>query len=224
MCSFFNSFCESTKPMKTIVIGATKGGVGKTTLVAHLAVAARDRFGEVAVIDTDPQSSLTDWYEQRRALQPVLVEVSGGLRRTLTRLDREGFGICFIDCPPGHTATIASAIALADLVVIPSQSSPTDFRAIGPTVDIAEQAGAPYVFVLNRAIPRTKLLDQGVLALRRHGCLSGVLHQRVDFAASMTDGRTAGELRPRGKAASEVSALWRAVERQLLAPEKGGSA
>lgn len=205
--------------MKTLVIGATKGGVGKTTLAAHLAVAARDRFGQVAMIDTDTQSSLTDWYEQREALQPVLAEVNGGLRRTLLRLDREGFGLCIIDCPPGHPATIASAVALADLVVIPSQSSPTDLRAIGPTVDIAEQAGAPYVFVLNRAIPRTKLVEQATLAVQRHGRLAGVLHQRVDFAASMTDGRTAGELRPRSKAATEMSALWHVVERHLMAPE-----
>lgn len=202
--------------MKTIVIGATKGGVGKTTIAAHLAVAARDRFGQVAVIDRDKQQSLTDWHSQRQALQPVLVDADGGLRQQLARLAREGFGLAIVDCPPGHPATIASAITLADLVLIPAQSSPTDLRAIGATLDIAEQAGTPFAFVLNRAIPRTKLVDQAQLALQRHGPLVGVLHQRVDFPASMTDGRTAGEMRPRGKAAAEMAALWAAVERRLM--------
>ena len=39
--------------MRVISIIASKGGTGKTTLAAHLAVEA----GDVAVIDTDPQGS-----------------------------------------------------------------------------------------------------------------------------------------------------------------------
>ena len=202
--------------MKTLVLGATKGGVGKTTLAAHLAVAASgSRFGPVAVVDLDKQASLTDWRFQRQAEQPVLVEVDGGLRRTLDRLQAAGAGLVVIDCPPGHPATIAAAVALADLLIIPTQSSPTDLRAIGPTVDIAEQSGTPFAFVLNRAIARTKLVEQAAEALKRHGPLAAILHQRVDFPAAMTDGRTAGELRRTGKAAAEIAGLWRVIEAHL---------
>ena len=35
-----------------------------------------------------------------------------------------------------------------------------------------------------------------------------MLASRVDFATSMTDGRTAVELDPSSKSAAEVSALW----------------
>ena len=202
--------------MKTLVLGATKGGVGKTTLAAHLAVAATgSRFGPVAVIDLDKQASLTDWHSQRQAEQPILADVDGGLRRTLSRLEAAGVGLVVIDCPPGHPATIATAVAVADLLIIPTQSSPTDLRAIGPTVDIAEQSGTPFAFVLNRAIARTKLVEQAAEALKRHGPLAAILHQRVDFPAAMTDGRTAGELRRTGKAAAEIAALWRVVEARL---------
>lgn len=202
--------------MKTLVLGATKGGVGKTTLAAHLAVAAvGGRFGPVAAIDLDSQASLADWLSQRQAPQPVLAEVEGGLRRTLGRLHQAGVGLVVIDCPPGHPATIATAVAVADLLIIPTQSSPTDLRAIGPTVDIAEQSGTPFAFVLNRAIPRTKLVGQAAAALRRHGPLAAILHQRVDFPAAMTDGRTAGELHRGGKAATEIAALWDVVEAHL---------
>ena len=202
--------------MKTLVLGATKGGVGKTTLAAHLAVAAPgSRFGPGAVIARAHQASLTPWHSQRQAEQPILADVDGGLRRTLSRLEAAGVGLVVIDCPPGHPATIATAVAVADLLIIPTQSSPTDLRAIGPTVDIAEQSGTPFAFVLNRAIARTKLVEQAAEALKRHGPLAAILHQRVDFPAAMTDGRTAGELRRTGKAAAEIAALWRVVEARL---------
>src|SRR5260370_7010585 len=49
-----------------IAIAQRKGGGGKTTLAAHLALAwaARQR---VAVIDIDPQGSLAAWFRLRQA-------------------------------------------------------------------------------------------------------------------------------------------------------------
>jgi chromosome partitioning protein len=47
--------------MKVLALTSQKGGSGKTTLAGHLAVAAEmSGAGPVAVIDTDPQGSLTD--------------------------------------------------------------------------------------------------------------------------------------------------------------------
>jgi hypothetical protein len=38
-----------------------------------------------------------------------------------------------------------------------------------------------------------------------------VQHQRVDFAASMTDGPTVGELNPQSRSADEITHLWNAI-------------
>jgi cellulose biosynthesis protein BcsQ len=47
--------------MDILTIASQKGGAGKTTLSAHLAVEAeRAGRGPVAVVDTDPQGSLLD--------------------------------------------------------------------------------------------------------------------------------------------------------------------
>ena len=47
--------------MKVIAVASQKGGTGKTTLCGHLAVQAeRMGAGPVALIDTDPQGSLSD--------------------------------------------------------------------------------------------------------------------------------------------------------------------
>jgi chromosome partitioning protein len=45
--------------MNVIVLASQKGGAGKTTLAAHLAVAAEAAGdGPAVLIDTDPQGSL----------------------------------------------------------------------------------------------------------------------------------------------------------------------
>lgn len=57
--------------MKTILITSQKGGSGKTTLAAHLAVEAqRDGKSQVFIIDTDKQGTLSLWHERREAETP----------------------------------------------------------------------------------------------------------------------------------------------------------
>ena len=51
---------------KIITVAQQKGGAGKTTVAAHLAVAwAASGRRRVAIIDTDPQGSLTQWHKVR---------------------------------------------------------------------------------------------------------------------------------------------------------------
>ena len=67
----------------------------------------------------------------------------------------------------------------------------------------------PFVFVLTQAKGNAQITVQTLAALSEHGqVLQSVIHDRVDYAASMTDGRTALEIRPSGPAAAEVAALW----------------
>jgi chromosome partitioning protein len=70
--------------------------------------------------------------------------------------------------------------------------------------------------VLNGATPRTTIAVDAVRALAQHGKVAPVtLHQRIDFAASMVDGRTVGELHPQSRSAGEVTDLWQYVLTQL---------
>ena len=49
--------------MKVVAVASQKGGSGKTTLAGHIAVQAeRMGAGPVAMIDTDPQGSLAEWW------------------------------------------------------------------------------------------------------------------------------------------------------------------
>jgi chromosome partitioning protein len=89
-------------------------------------------------------------------------------------------------------------------------------RAVGVIVEIAEAAYFPFCFVVNGATPRTTIALEAVRALAQHGKVAPVtLHQRIDFADSMVEGRTAGELNPRSRSAAEVTSLWQYVVTQL---------
>lgn len=54
--------------MKILCLGATKGGVGKSTLAAALAVEASRRNYRVAVLDLDAQQSLARWHGRPSAV------------------------------------------------------------------------------------------------------------------------------------------------------------
>ncbi len=58
--------------MFTVVVASQKGGAGKSTLARYLAAAAG---GGAALIDTDSQGSLTDWWNRRQAEAPALARV-----------------------------------------------------------------------------------------------------------------------------------------------------
>jgi chromosome partitioning protein len=200
--------------MDILTIASQKGGAGKTTLAAHLAVEAECRgAGPVAVVDTDPQGSLAAWWNQRTADTPLFAAVEvARLVNHMTALQRQRVNVVVIDTPPALLDVIRAAIAVADLVLIPARPSPHDLRAVGVVVEMAEQAGKALGFVVNGATSRSLIAQEAVQALAQHGQVVPVIvHQRIDFAASMTDGRTVGELNPRSRSAEEIIQLWNYV-------------
>jgi chromosome partitioning protein len=198
-------------------LASRKGGAGKTTLASHLAVAADAAgAGPVALIDTDPQGGLAGWWNARAAVTPEWIEPAHGLPAAVDGCRAAAYGTLLIDTPPSLSDTIAEVLALADLILVPVQPSPNDLRAVGGTVELAAASGKPMVFVVNRATARARITTQAVIALSQYGAVSPVvIHARMDFATSMTDGRTASELDPASKAAGEVAALWAYLQNRL---------
>ena len=197
--------------VRVLVFASQKGGSGKTTLSGHIAVEAeRSGDGPVALIDTDPQGSLAKWWNARAASTPAFAHCTlDELDACLDHLRGLGFKLIVVDTPPAVTQTISHVVARADMVVVPTRPSPHDLRAVGPTVDIADALGKPLVFVVNSATPRARITSETAVALSQHGVVAPVtLHHRVDFAASMIDGRTVGDIQPDSRSAKEVTALW----------------
>ena len=204
--------------MKVIVFANQKGGAGKTTLTGHLAVQAeQEGLGPVALMDSDPQGSLAEWWNERAAETPVFLSADLSLlSEQLEALKKAGIKLVVIDTPPAVTETISNVIAFADLVVIPSRPSPHDLRAVESTIKLVEQAKKPMVFVINGAAQRAKITADAAIALSQYGKVAPVtIYQRTDFAQSMIDGRTAQELDANSRSAKEIQELLKYVRKQL---------
>ncbi|WP_262693316.1 ParA family protein [Kordiimonas aquimaris] len=204
--------------MRVIAVSSQKGGSGKTTITGHLAVEAARQSGEpVALIDTDPQGSLSDWWNARESDDPAFAQATmATLDTDLSILRDQGFRLVFIDTPPAITRSIQTVVQKSDLVIIPTRPSPHDLRAAGKTVDLVERAGKPLVFVVNGATARARLTGEAAIALSQHGTVAPtILHNRQDFAASMIDGRTVMEANSSGRSAGEVTTLWQYLDARI---------
>lgn len=206
--------------MKTIVINSQKGGSGKTTLCAHLAVMAeRAGDGPVYLIDTDPQGTLSHWHENREAETPQRVEVAlADIANGLEQLRDRGASYCLIDTAPTRTDENVALFRLADLVLVPIRPSPSDLWAAAETVRLLKQATIPFLFVLTQAKANASITAQAAAALSHYGPVAETfIADRVPYAAAMTDGRTAIELLAKGPAAIETASLWKNIKSCLHA-------
>jgi chromosome partitioning protein len=214
-------------PAHVITIAQQKGGAGKTTLAAQLAVTFTKAGGKVAVIDIDPQKSLAGWHGVRCA---VLGDDGGGIHltevagwRLSTELDRlrASYDWIIIDSPPHAETDAKAAIRAADLVLVPVQPSPMDLWAIGPTLEAARKEKRIALLVLNRMPPRGKLLDRitAELANNEAAVATTLLGSRVAFAASMMEGMGVVETHARSAAADEIRALAKEVSATLGTPK-----
>lgn len=212
--------------MIVIAMACQKGGSGKTTLAGHLAVEAEKAgAGPVTLVDTDPQGSLSKWWNARAASTPKFAKIGTvDLEAALAELEREGTRIAIIDTPPAITESIMMVMEQADLVIVPTRPSPHDLRAVAATVDMAERFDKPLIFVINGATQRAHITGEAAVALSQHGVVAPVnLHHRVDFAASMIDGRTVGETVPKSPSAKEVADLWAYIQGRLARLVKDAS-
>lgn len=205
--------------MQIVAICSQKGGSGKTTLSGHLAVQAHlAGDGPVVLVDCDPQGSLAAWWNARELPGPDFARTMlASLEDDITRLRERNFRYLFVDTPPAASAAIARVMHFADLVLVPTRPSPHDLRAVRATLDLAERAGRPVVFVVNGANARSRLTTDAAVALSQHGTVAPVLvAQKVIMASSMIDGRTVMETHPDSQSAQEIVTLWSYVRERLV--------
>jgi chromosome partitioning protein len=202
-----------------ITLAQQKGGSGKTTIAAHLAVAYLLRGKSVAILDIDPQGSLGEWFERREAKLGegetglAFRTASGwGARREAKHLARD-YDVVIIDTPPKSDSELKSAFEVANLVAVPLQPSPVDIWASDPTLKTIAKEGSHSLLVVNRAVRRALLTAEMLAEIGAlgHAVADTQLGNRIAFAASMGEGQTVLETAPGSLAAEEAAALAKEV-------------
>ena len=207
-------------PHKIITIAQQKGGAGKTTIAAHLAVAFSQKGKRVAVIDIDPQGSLTQWYKVREkkfgeGFAGINLSTVSGWRlpNEIDRL-RGAVDLVIIDSPPHTQTETKTAIRAADFVIIPAQPSPTDLWATAETVKFATEERVPHKVLLNRAVLNSKLLKN--IEKQFSSTLKNKIGNRISFASSMLEGKTVTETAPSSSASEEIKSIAKELSAMLF--------
>jgi chromosome partitioning protein len=206
--------------MRTIAVIARKGGSGKTTVAAHLALAAHLRGRETLVADTDAQRSATQVLKGRKNAGPAWAETSGAKLFALQLASqRAGTDLMVIDTPAVAEEEIGSAIVVADLSLLVIRPTFLDLAAALQTAEIIRRLRKPALIVLNQApVQRAGVEPPAVkkaleaLLLMRLPVIPTILRARAAYQTALETGRSVEELEPPTEAASEVAELWSFVE------------
>ena len=113
-----------------VVVASSKGGVGKSTVAAHLAAWLAEQGRSVVLADCDTQASSSGWVrEAAPAVRVVRLEGPNEILDTLPHLAREADYVV-ADGPGSNTEVTRALFMWADLAVVPCKASMLEARAL----------------------------------------------------------------------------------------------
>lgn len=214
--------------MHVLAFVAPTDPVSRTALALGLVASAqRAGCGPVAFIDADPQGDPMRMASERPAEGvTLLASAPGQVPAHLERLRQQGFAVVAVDAPASPSRETEAALTRASLAVIPVRPDEDGLRSVATTVDLVDECGKPFVFVINGAAPGEEIDPTVAMALVQYGPLSPiVVPRRSDAVDAPPDGANG-----RGEAGDDaegtMSRLWTYIEgrlRKVAEPEVRGA-
>ena len=191
--------------MKILTIANRKGGAGKSTCAAHMALEAVNSGLKTILIDMDPQKTLEAWWLKREEENPYLLETNAvELHESLANLAKNAFDLW---------------IKVADLIIIPSKPTAPDLAAIGRTISMVEENKKKFVFIISQGIVRGKATLQAASVLSQFGAVApAVISNRTSYATSMGQGNSAATFDK--LAEEEIKQVWNFIKARLFEEQK----
>jgi len=165
-----------------------KGGVGKTTSTVYTAIAAARRGMPALVADANPDASATQWIEEGieqhwiTGVQVVMVP-SERLLGQLLQMPLSANEVIVIDTPPNSDRLSSVAMALADVILVPTRVGGPEPERVRATLDLAP-AGKARGIVVCSGRTGTRGLSETLRGWEAVGeSVWGVVPERVGIAA-----------------------------------------
>ncbi len=202
--------------MKVLTVANRKGGAGKSTCAAHIALEAVRKGMKVILLDLDPQKTLESWWKKREEDNPYLADANASdLDEKIRLLSTKGLDLCIIDTPGDTSANATVGIQAADMVLIPSKPTAPDLTAIGRTISIVKEHKKPFIFVVTQAIPRSNNALQAASVLSEFGPVApSSIVNRVAYANAMSTGESASSFDK--SAEEEVRVVWEYISSKMM--------
>jgi chromosome partitioning protein len=213
--------------MRSIALLTRKGGAGKTTLTASLAVAAAAAGEKVIAFDLDSQGSLVRWSERRKAanapnsvvIEPLESERLPQLPAIFEGLAGVGFTLAVFDTAEADRGALSLVIDSVDLCLLPARPTRLDVDATAATFRSVFLAKRSAAFVLNQCPSTYRSLrasEAGEQLIRLGVLAEPMLPASIDFQDAIAAGLGVTEYARGGKAAQEIEALWHWIGARLM--------
>jgi chromosome partitioning protein len=210
-----------------LVVGGVKGGVGKSTLAANLAVLAARAGQDVLLVDSDIQETTMTWAAARGDQAAVstdritTVALTGKQVRDELRRLKSKYEAIVVDAGARDTTSQRSALTIADAVLLPFAPRGPDLWTIEAAVEMVTEVrtvneGLRALAMVNRADPVGTDNAEAEAAFAEHARVLAPLPVRVGNRKAIAQAHLMGlaaieAARPDPKASGELDALFRYI-------------
>ncbi|PPR10949.1 MAG: Iron-sulfur cluster carrier protein [Proteobacteria bacterium] len=212
--------------MYTILIMSRKGGSGKSTTAMNMATRFAKAKYQVALMDFDPQKTLTKWFNRRdeymQGKNTILhsAATESSFKDEVKNLEQAGCDVLIIDTPPTINDFHNELLDIADFALVPTKTTMEDLETIAEVVDVIESNETAYGFVINETKNKTLLYLSIKDVLVEYGAVLGTITGTVQIPEASIKGLALCEYKPDNINCQQYDKIFKNLNRRLKNKKK----